>query len=43
MEEGGAVKVIENAEGKRTTPSVIGFGESGERYIGLPAKRQVKK
>lgn len=33
-------KVIENAEGVRTTPSVISFGKSGEMLVGLPAKRQ---
>jgi hypothetical protein len=33
-------KVIENAEGVRTTPSVIGFGKNGEMLVGLPAKRQ---
>jgi hypothetical protein len=34
-------KVIENAEGQRTTPSVIAFTDKGERLVGLPAKRQV--
>ena len=38
--EGGTAKVIENAEGQRTTPSVVAFTESGERLIGQPAKRQ---
>ena len=33
-------KVIENAEGARTTPSVIGFGQDGEMLVGQPAKRQ---
>lgn len=33
-------KVIENAEGVRTTPSVIGFGKNDEMLVGLPAKRQ---
>lgn len=33
-------KVIENAEGQRTTPSVIAFTDKGERLVGLPAKRQ---
>ena len=38
--EGGKPKVIENAEGARTTPSVIAFTKDGERLIGQPAKRQ---
>ena len=38
--EGGQAKVIENAEGQRTTPSVVAFTESGERLIGMPARRQ---
>jgi molecular chaperone DnaK len=38
--EGGQSKVIENAEGMRTTPSVVAFTEDGERLIGQPAKRQ---
>ena len=33
-------KVIENAEGQRTTPSMVAFTKSGERLIGQPAKRQ---
>ena len=33
-------KVIENAEGVRTTPSVISFGKNNEMLVGLPAKRQ---
>ena len=38
--EGKAAKVIENAEGARTTPSVCAFTSDGERLIGMPAKRQ---
>ncbi len=38
--EGGTPKVIENAEGARTTPSVVAFAKDGERLIGQPAKRQ---
>ncbi len=38
--EGSSPKVIENAEGARTTPSMVAFTEDGERLIGLPAKRQ---
>ena len=38
--EGKAAKVIENAEGARTTPSVIAFTSEGERLVGMPAKRQ---
>ena len=38
--EGGQAKVIENAEGARTTPSVVAFTESGDRLIGQPARRQ---
>jgi len=38
--EGKEPKVIENAEGARTTPSVVAFTEDGERLIGQPAKRQ---
>lgn len=35
-----APKVIENAEGQRTTPSVVAFTDKGDRLVGLPAKRQ---
>jgi molecular chaperone DnaK len=38
--EGGEPVIIANSEGKRTTPSVIGFGNDGERKVGDPAKRQ---
>ena len=39
--EGKTPKVIENAEGARTTPSVVAFSNDGERLVGAPAKRQV--
>ncbi len=38
--EGSTPKVIENAEGSRTTPSIVAFTEDGERLVGQPAKRQ---
>lgn len=38
--EGGSTKVIENSEGARTTPSIIGFLANGEKVVGAPAKRQ---
>ncbi|WP_022835452.1 molecular chaperone DnaK [Salisaeta longa] len=38
--EGGESKVIENAEGARTTPSVVAYKKDGERLVGAPAKRQ---
>ncbi|KAG2536994.1 hypothetical protein PVAP13_9NG245800 [Panicum virgatum] len=38
--EGKNPKVIENAEGARTTPSVVAFTQKGERLVGTPAKRQ---
>ncbi|MBQ6023907.1 MAG: Hsp70 family protein, partial [Clostridia bacterium] len=38
--EGGEPVVIANAEGSRTTPSVVAFGKTGERMVGQVAKRQ---
>ncbi|MEI8277284.1 MAG: molecular chaperone DnaK, partial [Hyphomicrobiales bacterium] len=38
--EGKAPKVIENAEGMRTTPSIVAFADDNERLVGQPAKRQ---
>lgn len=38
--EGGQPKVLENAEGNRTTPSVIAFSKTGEKLVGQQAKRQ---
>lgn len=38
--EGKSAKVLENAEGNRTTPSVVAFTPEGERLVGAPAKRQ---
>ena len=38
--EGNEPVVIANSEGKRTTPSIIGFADNGERKVGDPAKRQ---
>ena len=38
--EGKTPRVIENAEGMRTTPSIVAFTEDGERLVGQPAKRQ---
>ena len=38
--EGNTPKVLENAEGMRTTPSIVAFTDEGERLVGQPAKRQ---
>ena len=38
--EGGQVKILENAEGTRTTPSIVAYLEDGETLVGAPAKRQ---
>ena len=38
--DGGEAKVIENAEGDRTTPSIIAYSNEGETLVGQPAKRQ---
>lgn len=38
--EGGSPKIIENAEGVRTTPSIVAMSKTGERLVGLLAKRQ---
>ena len=38
--EGGEPKIIENAEGGRTTPSIVAISKTGERLVGLIAKRQ---
>src|SRR5437868_10031556 len=38
--EGGEPTVLENAEGRRVTPSVVAFTKTGERLVGDPAKRQ---
>src|SRR5882757_11268111 len=40
VREGTTPKVIENAEGMRTTPSIVAFTDDGERLVGQPAKRQ---
>jgi len=38
--DGGSAKVIENSEGMRTTPSMVGMTADGQRLVGIPAKRQ---
>jgi len=38
--EGSSAKVIENSEGMRTTPSMVGLTGDGQRLVGIPAKRQ---
>ena len=38
--EGGEAKVIENAEGDRTTPSIVAYTQDGEILVGQSAKRQ---
>jgi len=38
--DGKSPKVVENAEGGRTTPSIVAFNEDGETLVGMPAKRQ---
>ena len=40
MEAAGKVKVIENSEGARTTPSIVAYTEGSEILVGMPAKRQ---
>ena len=41
VKDGKDIKVLENAEGVRTTPSIIGYTEDGEILVGNPAKRQM--
>src|SRR5690606_25540359 len=38
--EGGQPKIVENNEGNRTTPSIVAVGKTGDRLVGLLAKRQ---
>jgi len=38
--DGNTPRVIENVEGRRTTPSIVGFSDGGERLVGESAKRQ---
>ena len=39
--DGSETKVIQNSEGQRTTPSIVGFTQKGERVVGQPAKNQM--
>ena len=41
--EGNNVKVIENSEGARTTPSIVAYQEDGEILVGASAKRQARE
>ncbi len=41
--EGNKARVIENAEGARTTPSMVAFTDDGKVLVGQPAKRQCKE
>ena len=41
--DGDQAKVLENAEGFRTTPSIVSFTPDGQKLVGVPAKRQVIK
>src|SRR3990167_468809 len=41
--EGGKPRVLENAEGLNTTPSIVAFTDDGEKLVGLPDKRQATK
>src|SRR6202008_2310540 len=38
--EGGQPRILENAEGMRTTPSIVAIGKNGEGYVGVTANRQ---
>ena len=40
MESGKKVRVIENSEGSRTTPSIVAYNQEGDTLVGIPAKRQ---
>ena len=40
VQEGDQIRIIENAEGTRTTPSIVAYMEDGEVLVGAPAKRQ---